>query len=109
MYTLLSLPYKIAPIPVGVFPLINKDGLPRVAYGVEQSLREQGFIAFYDDSGSIGRRYARMDEIGTPFCITIDHQTLTDDTITIRDRDTTQQERIKKEKIKAYLDKKFFS
>jgi len=108
-YTLLSLPYKISPIPVGVFPLINKDGLPQVATEIEQSLRQQGIIAFYDDSGSIGRRYARMDEIGTPFCITIDHQTLTDDTVTIRDRDTTQQERIKKENIKAYLDKKFFS
>jgi len=108
-YTVLSLPYTIAPIPVGVFPLINKDGLPQVANAIEQLLRQQGFIAFYDDSGSIGRRYARMDEIGTPFCITIDHQTLTDDTVTIRDRDTTQQERIKKENIKGYLNKKFFS
>jgi len=108
-YTVLSLPYTIAPIPVGVFPLINKDGLPQVANAIEQLLRQQGFIAFYDDSGSIGRRYARMDEIGTPFCITIDHQTLTDDTVTIRNRDTAQQERIKKENIKSYLDKKFFS
>jgi glycyl-tRNA synthetase len=108
-YTLLSLPYKIAPIPLGVFPLINKDGLPKVANEIEQSLRQQGLLAFYDDSGSIGRRYARMDEIGTPFCITIDHQTLTDDTVTIRDRDTTQQERVKKGNIKEYLDKNFFS
>jgi glycyl-tRNA synthetase len=61
---------------------------------VLESLRQKGFLAEYDDSGSIGRRYARADEVGTPYCVTIDHQTLEDDTVTVRDRDTTAQVRV---------------
>ncbi len=87
----LRLKKELAPIEAGVFPLIGRDGLPEKAEAVYRGLRLKGLMAEYDDSGSIGRRYARADEIGTPYCVTIDHQTLKDDTVTIRDRDTTAQ------------------
>jgi glycyl-tRNA synthetase len=90
----LRLKKDMAPIEVGVFPLISRDGLPERATMVCDSLRSRCIMAEYDDSGSIGRRYARADEVGTPYCVTIDHQTLEDDTVTIRDRDTTQQIRV---------------
>jgi glycyl-tRNA synthetase len=90
----LRLKKEMAPIEVGVFPLISRDGLPEKAMTVYEVLRSRCIMAEYDDSGSIGRRYARADEVGTPYCITIDHQTLEDDTVTIRDRDSTQQIRV---------------
>jgi glycyl-tRNA synthetase len=90
---LLRLPRDIASTQIGVFPLMNKDGLTEKATEVAQKLMNEGFTVEYDDSGSIGRRYARMDEIGTPLCITIDYTTLKDETITIRDRDTWKQVR----------------
>jgi len=90
----LKLKKWLAPVDVGVFPLLKRDGLPEKAIQVQKSLRLKGFMADYDDAGSIGRRYARADEIGTPYCVTIDHQTLKDDTATIRDRDTSKQVRI---------------
>jgi glycyl-tRNA synthetase len=74
---------------------LAKDKLVDKAKKVDHLLRKEKIVTYYDDSGSIGRRYARMDEVGTPFCITIDHQTLEDDTVTIRDRDTTEQVRIR--------------
>ena len=95
-YILLSLPSSIAPIKAGVFPLVARDGLPDIAREIEEQLRKNGIMALYDEKGSIGRRYARMDEIGTPFCITIDYQTKEDNTITIRFRDTTEQIRLNK-------------
>jgi glycyl-tRNA synthetase len=85
-------PY-LSPIQAGVFPLVNKDGLQEVAREVFLNLRES-FDVFYDESGSIGRRYARADEAGVPVCITFDYDTLKDRTVTIRDRDTRQQERV---------------
>ncbi|RLG56369.1 MAG: glycine--tRNA ligase [Hadesarchaea archaeon] len=91
---LLKLKKWLAPITVGVFPLLNRDGLPEKATEIYDQLKSEGFMVEYDDSGSIGRRYARADEIGTPYCITIDHQTLVDNTLTIRDRDTAAQVRI---------------
>jgi glycyl-tRNA synthetase len=94
-YTILKLNPWVAPLKVGVFPLINDDALIQVAKEIDNSLRREGIATFYDDSGTIGRRYARMDEVGTPFCITVDHDTLNDQNVTIRDRDTTKQERIK--------------
>ena len=84
----------MAPIEVGVFPLLSRDGLPEKATKIYESLRSRCIMAEYDDSGSIGRRYARADEVGTPYCVTIDHQTLEDDTVTIRDRDTAEQIRV---------------
>jgi glycyl-tRNA synthetase len=90
-------PY-IAPYHCGIFPLFKKDGLDAVALQVHERLRKK-LRTFYDDAGSIGRRYARMDEIGTPFCITVDYDTIQEgalkDTVTLRFRDTAEQKRIR--------------
>ncbi|RLF46919.1 MAG: glycine--tRNA ligase [Thermoplasmata archaeon] len=102
-YVLLTLPPEIAPVKAGVFPLVNKDGLPEIAREIEEELRKNGIMAIYDDRGSIGRRYARMDEIGTPFCITVDYQTKEDGTVTIRYRDTTEQIRVDKKKVAEWI------
>ncbi len=93
---------KLAPIKVAVFPLVNKDGMPEIAEKIYRDLQKD-FKVQYDDSGAIGRRYRRQDEIGTPFCITVDGQTLMDNTVTIRDRDSMNQIRINIDKIKNYL------
>ena len=89
---------KIAPLKVSVFPLVRKGGLPSLAKEVEKLLREF-FPTFYDESGSIGRRYRRQDEVGTPYGVTVDFQTLEDRTVTIRDRNTMLQERYKIEEL----------
>jgi glycyl-tRNA synthetase len=90
-YRILKLKPGIAPIKVGVLPLISDDKLIKISKDIDQKLRDAGIKIYYDEGGSIGRRYARMDEIGTPFCITVDHETLKDKSVTIRDRDTTKQ------------------
>jgi glycyl-tRNA synthetase len=100
--TVLKLPPMLAPVQVAVFPLVTKDGLDKKAKEVYESLKLD-FDTVYDDSGSIGRRYRRQDEIGTPFCVTIDYQTMEDETVTIRDRDTMNQERIAIKDLKRYL------
>lgn len=84
---------ELAPIEVGLFPLITDDGLPEKASEIAEKLKDERFSVKYDDSGSIGRRYARADEIGTPYCLTIDYQTMEDDTVTIRERDSMEQVR----------------
>jgi glycyl-tRNA synthetase len=84
---------EIAPITVGVFPLVKKDGLAELAQDIEKELRED-FSTFYDQSGAIGRRYRRQDEIGTPYCVTIDYQTKEDNTVTLRFRDSMEQVRV---------------
>jgi glycyl-tRNA synthetase len=84
---------RLAPIKAAVLPLVNKDGMPERAQALYRELK-QDFNVFFDDKGAVGRRYRRQDEAGTPFCITIDGQTAQDDTVTIRERDTTQQRRI---------------
>ncbi len=89
----LKLHPRLAPIKVGIFPLVNRDGMPEIAREIETELR-RNFMVFYDDGGSIGRRYRRQDEAGTPFCVTIDGQTIEDGTVTIRERDTMVQVRI---------------
>jgi glycyl-tRNA synthetase len=94
-------PY-LAPVKVAVFPLVNKDGMPEKATALYNDL-QKNFKATYDTSGAVGRRYRRQDEIGTPFCVTIDGQTLTDDTVTIRERDTMQQVRLPISNVKPYL------
>lgn len=83
----------VAPVMVAVLPLMRKDGHPEKAQEVFEGLRDT-FVCQYDETASIGKRYRRQDEIGTPFCITVDHQTLEDDTVTVRDRDTMEQERV---------------
>ncbi len=85
---------RLAPIKAAVFPLVNRDGMPDKAQKLYRELKSE-FNVFYDDKGAVGRRYRRQDEAGTPFCFTIDGQTLQDDTVTIRDRDSTQQTRVK--------------
>jgi glycyl-tRNA synthetase len=108
VYRILKLDPIIAPIKVGVLPLIGDDRLVNIAKNIDKTLRDAKIKTYYDDGGSIGRRYARMDEIGTPYCITIDHDTLKDKTVTIRDRDTTKQIRIKQNEIINYLKDKLF-
>jgi glycyl-tRNA synthetase len=92
--TVLSLPPAVAPTLVGVFPLMDRDGLGDRAREIAQELRAAGFTVEYDDAGSIGRRYRRQDEVGTPYCVTIDYDTLEDETVTIRDRDSAVQRRL---------------
>ncbi|MGQ0714985.1 MAG: glycine--tRNA ligase [Gemmatimonadaceae bacterium] len=91
--TVLALHPSLAPIKTGIFPLVKKDGMPEMARRLASELR-QHFPVFYDESGAIGRRYRRQDEVGTPFGVTIDGQSTTDHTVTIRDRDTLKQERV---------------
>ncbi|MEM2975473.1 MAG: His/Gly/Thr/Pro-type tRNA ligase C-terminal domain-containing protein, partial [Candidatus Bathyarchaeia archaeon] len=107
--TLLSFPRDLSPIQLGVFPLVSRDGLPEKAKEVYRLLLDEGFTVEYDESGSIGRRYARADEIGIPLGITIDYQTLKDNTVTIRDRDSWQQVRSIIEKLPQLLHKYFLS
>lgn len=92
--TVLHFHPAIAPIKVGIFPLVKKDGMPEMAHKIEAMLKPH-FPVFYDESGAVGRRYRRQDEIGTPFCVTVDTESLQNETVTIRDRDTMQQERLK--------------
>jgi len=91
--TVLRLPPALAPVSLGVFPLLSKEGLPERAAALHRAARAR-VDAFYDEGGSIGRRYARMDEVGTPYCATVDHRTLEDDTVTLRERDSTAQARV---------------
>ncbi|HPC55729.1 MAG TPA: glycine--tRNA ligase [Methanolinea sp.] len=90
----LRLPPRIAPIQAAVFPLMNRDGLPEIAGRILEDLTSFGIVAEFDDSGAIGRRYRRQDEIGTPFAITVDYQTPEDGTVTLRDRDSMEQVRV---------------
>ena len=85
---------KLAPIKTAVLPLVKKEGLPEISRDIVSGLFKSGINARYDEQHSIGKRYRRHDEAGTPFCITIDGQTKDDDTVTIRDRDSMEQERI---------------
>jgi glycyl-tRNA synthetase len=91
--TVLGLHASLAPIKAGVFPLVKKDGMPEMAHRIADDLRTS-FPVFYDESGAIGRRYRRQDEVGTPFCITIDGISVADGTVTVRDRDTLAQDRV---------------
>ncbi|UPW01781.1 glycine--tRNA ligase [Halorussus gelatinilyticus] len=90
----LSLEPEVAPTFVGVFPLMEKDGMGETAREITEDLRAAGFDVTYDDSGNIGRRYRRQDEVGTPFCVTVDYEALEDDTVTLRERDSTEQIRV---------------
>jgi glycyl-tRNA synthetase len=94
----LKFPSVVAPYTVAVFPLVSKDGLPELAYEIYLELRK-GCDAFFDEKGSIGKRYRRQDEIGTPFCVTVDYDSLEDGTVTLRDRDTMDQVRVHRNKL----------
>jgi glycyl-tRNA synthetase len=91
----LKLNPKLAPYKAAVLPLTKKDGMPEVARKIVGELHKAGLNVSYDEQQSIGKRYARHDEIGTPYCLTVDLDTLKDECVTIRDRNTTKQERIK--------------
>ena len=95
---------KIAPIKLAILPLVKKDGLPEIARKLMQECRND-FYCFYEEKDTIGKRYRRMDALGTPFCVTIDHQTKEDETVTIRYRDTMQQERIPLKVVKEIVKK----
>ena len=99
----LRLKPMIAPITVAVFPLVKKEGLIKIAKDIECCLKTAGIEVYYDESGSVGRRYRRQDEIGTPWCVTVDFDSLEDKKVTIRDRDTMKQERIGIANINNYL------
>ncbi len=101
----LQLPPALAPVKIAILPLVKKDGLPEKAHSIVNDLKYD-FTCQYEEKDSIGRRYRRQDAIGTPYCITIDHQTLEDDTVTIRDRDSMEQERVKINELHGILDKK---
>ena len=100
--TVLKLPSILSPIKVAILPLVKKDGLPEIAKKIVNELKFD-ITTVYDEKDAVGRRYRRQDAIGTPFCVTIDHQTLDDKTVTLRKRDSMQQERIKIEHIKNLI------
>jgi glycyl-tRNA synthetase len=101
----LKLNPKLAPVKAAIFPLVNRDGMPEIARKIEEDLRRHMRV-FFDDSGAVGRRYRRQDEAGTPYCITVDSQTLQDQSVTVRERDSMQQERIASDRLAAYINSK---
>jgi glycyl-tRNA synthetase len=99
----LGLSPDLAPTKAAVFPLVKKDGMPELAEKLHQALRSAAIPAFYDQSGAIGRRYRRQDEVGTPWCITVDGQTTEDGTVTVRDRDSLEQVRVGSDHVVAWI------
>ncbi|WP_435623783.1 glycine--tRNA ligase [Flagellimonas sp.] len=102
--TVLKLPAVLAPAKAAVLPLLKRDGLPEVAQKLVDELKWD-FNVVYDEKDAVGRRYRRQDAVGTPFCITVDHQTLEDETVTIRHRDTMEQQRVKLDAVKDIISK----
>jgi glycyl-tRNA synthetase len=102
--TVLRLPSVLAPTKAAVLPLVKKDGLPEIAKEIMEELKWD-FNVTYDEKDAVGRRYRRQDALGTPFCITVDHQTVEDKTVTIRHRDTMLQERVAISDLKKIIDK----
>jgi glycyl-tRNA synthetase len=100
--TVLALHPTLAPVKAAVFALTKKDGMPEMAKRIAGELR-QHFPVDYDETGSIGKRYRRQDEVGTPFCITVDGESVNDGTVTVRDRDTLKQDRVAATALRGYL------
>jgi glycyl-tRNA synthetase len=100
--TVLRLHPALAPIKVGILPLVKKDGLPDIAHRIEEELRRL-YAVYYDEKGAIGRRYRRLDECGTPYCVTVDYDTKEDQKVTIRDRDTLAQDRVSLDQLDAWF------
>jgi len=100
--TVLRFHPALAPIKVAAFPLVNRDGMQDIAHNINDHLRTK-FKSFYDDSGAVGRRYRRQDECGTPFCLTVDSETIYDNTVTVRERDSMKQERIHKDNLLEFI------
>ena len=102
----LKFPKKIAPIKVAILPLSKKEELTKPALEIFEALKSE-FVCQYDETQSIGKRYRRQDEVGTPYCVTYDFDSLTDNAVTVRDRDTMKQDRIKIPELKDYLSEQF--
>ena len=102
---MLSLPPALAPYKAAIFPLVKKDGLPELAESIMNDLKFD-FNMAYDEKDTVGKRYRRQDAYGTPYCITVDHQSLEDKTVTVRHRDTMQQDRIKIEALASFLEER---
>ncbi|MBN2262192.1 MAG: glycine--tRNA ligase, partial [Prolixibacteraceae bacterium] len=98
----LRIPAPLAPVKMAVMPLVKKDGLPEKAREIIDELKFD-FNCMYDEKDSIGKRYRRMDAVGTPFCVTVDHQTMEDNTVTIRYRDTMEQDRVEISKLRGII------
>jgi glycyl-tRNA synthetase len=101
----LKLDKRLSPVKIAILPLMKKEELSVPARKIWQDLSKRYFCEF-DISGSIGKRYRRQDEIGTPYCLTFDYDSITDESVTVRDRDTMQQERVKISDLKKYLEEK---
>jgi glycyl-tRNA synthetase len=101
--TVLQLPSVLAPTKAAILPLVKKDGLPEVARTIIEDLK-WNFNVAYDEKDAVGRRYRRQDALGTPFCITVDHQTLEDQTVTIRHRDSMKQDRVAISELKDIIE-----
>ena len=101
--SVLKFPAALAPIKLAILPLVKKDGLPEIAKEIMNACKGN-FKCFYEEKDTIGKRYRRMDAIGTPFCVTVDHQTKSDGTVTIRYRDTMEQERVPAAEIKNVVE-----
>ena len=99
----LRLPAALAPVKVAVLPLVKKDGMPEVAQRIVDDLKYD-YNVVYDEKDSVGKRYRRQDAIGTPFCVTVDGQTLEDGTVTVRHRDTKEQERVMIESLPSLVE-----
>ncbi|MDN6317965.1 MAG: His/Gly/Thr/Pro-type tRNA ligase C-terminal domain-containing protein, partial [Lactococcus lactis] len=102
--TVLKIPPILAPHKAAIFPLLKRDGLPEIAKEIMKEL-QWDFNVIYDEKDAVGRRYRRQDAAGTPFCITVDHDTKEDGTVTIRHRDSMEQQRVKIEDLKAIIQK----
>ena len=100
---MLRLPAALAPVKVAVLPLVKKDGMPEVAQKIVDLLKYD-YNVVYDEKDSVGKRYRRQDAIGTPFCVTVDGQTLEDGTVTVRHRDTMEQERVMIESLPSLVE-----
>ena len=100
----LRLPAALAPVKVAVLPLVKKDGMPEVAQRIVDELKYD-YNVIYDEKDSVGKRYRRQDAIGTPFCVTVDGQTLEDGTVTVRHRDSMEQERVQIEALPSLVEK----
>ena len=101
--TVLHLPAALAPVKLAVFPLTKKDGMPEKAQEIINDLRFH-FNCKYEEKDQIGKRYRRMDAIGCPYCVTVDQQTMQDDTVTLRDRDTMEQRRVKISELRGIIE-----
>jgi glycyl-tRNA synthetase len=101
--TVLHLHPRLAPIKVAIFPLVKKEGMPEIALKLEDELRGRGVSTFYDQGGAIGRRYRRQDEVGTPWCVTVDGETVSAGTVTVRERDSMQQSRLRADELAAWV------